>query len=106
MTKYCQCQKKRAQTIVQVPEKTGRFIIKQPINNTTYLATGSNKKIICMATTSIKQNKLFWFADGKFIGQTKSGNSISYKFNVGSHRLTCSTNTGQQSSVRITINKL
>jgi penicillin-binding protein 1C len=103
MTKYCQCQKKRAQTIVQVPEKTGRFIIKQPINNTTYLTTGSNKKIICMATTSIKQDKLFWFADGNFIGQTKSGNSISYKFNVGSHRLTCSTNTGQQSSVNFVI---
>jgi membrane carboxypeptidase/penicillin-binding protein PbpC len=56
-----------------------------------------------MATSSIKQDKLFWFADGKFIGQTKSGNSISYKFSTGSHRLTCSTNTGQQSSVNFTI---
>ncbi len=102
MTKYCQCGQLAQKTVKNSSNlATQNIIIKQPINGTIYLANKSGKELILTATS--KQQKLFWFADGNFIGESISGKPIHHHLSLGKHHITCSDVLGHQSSITITI---
>jgi penicillin-binding protein 1C len=89
-TRLCQCAKKK-----KILEK---LRIVSPEKGTLY----SNE--IILRAECAKNQKIFWFADGKFIGNTTAGNTMKYHLAAGAHTITCLDNSIRQSqsvSIRI-----
>lgn len=62
--------------------------------------TGVRSNVIFRATTTQDNRKLFWFLDGKNVGETDMLHQLSLQPKVGSHRLVVQDEFGNESSVR------
>lgn len=86
---------KKAQRIaIQKPEDGSEFRIVQGL---------VNQKIVCNAVGNVEDGRLWWFVDGRNIGETRGDSPFVFTPEVGVHRISCSTADGIADSVSITV---
>jgi penicillin-binding protein 1C len=78
-----------------------------PLDNTTYVLTGSGRynQLVLLAGADQDGEELFWFADARFIGRTKPNERFVWSPAPGIWNLSAVDKQGRSSSVRITVQR-
>ena len=85
--------------------RTRRLAIRQPSAGAVFrLVKGlENQRIVCRATGNVEGGRLWWFVDGRSLGETRGAQPFVYLPEPGPHRITCSTDDGVSASVDVTV---
>ena len=86
-------------------EATGTLAISKPENDAVFcLAQGmESQTVVCQVVGNPGEAQLWWFADGRAVGESSGARPFAVALGRGEHVLTCATITGSTSSVRIKI---
>ena len=68
------------------------------------LAQGAEvQAVVCQAVGGKAGNRLWWFADGKAVGESSGSRPFAVELGRGDHVVTCATDGGTTSSVRVRV---
>ena len=86
-------------------EATGTLAISKPENDAVFcLAQGmESQTVVCQVVGNPGDSQLWWFADGRAVGESSGTRPFAVALWRGEHVLTCATIAGITSSVRIKI---
>jgi len=79
--------------------------ISKPENDAVFcmLQGEDSQTVVCQAVGVSADTRLWWFADGKPVGESQGGRPFATDLGRGEHAITCATDDGAASSVRIRI---
>ena len=84
-------------------EACGRLSISKPENDAVFcLAQGAEvQAVVCQAVGGKAGERLWWFADGKAVGESSGSRPFAVELGRGDHVVTCATDDGTTSSVLV-----
>ena len=85
--------------------KTAALTIASPQDGATLvLVPGEDRlRVVCKVLNNPSDEKLWWFADGECRGETLGTAPYVVELSPGSHQVTCSSASGESSSVAVTV---
>ena len=88
-----------------VERRKSSLAISTPEDGATFcLAEGAEKTtVVFRADAADSAARLWWFADGSFVGGSKAGEKTPLDLGRGEHAVACSTDNGETAAVRITV---
>ena len=61
------------------------------------------QRIVCAVAGNVPDGRLWWFVDGRHLGETRGAQPFAWEPEPGEHRITCSTDDGVADTVRVTV---
>ena len=85
--------------------KTRRLSVQKPEEGAEFrLVKGlANQRIVCRAVGNVADGRLWWFVDGRPVGETTGAQPFAWTPEPGEHSLTCATDEGVSASVRFRV---
>ena len=82
-------------------EKASKLAILQPVDGTKFerVEEFGQQKIVVKVAGNPSSSRLWWFLDGKLIGETLGSDSLVLDMDLGSHNLVCVTAEGVKAEV-------
>lgn len=82
-----------------------RLAIRKPEDGAVFrLVKGlQNQKIVCRVVGNVEQGRLWWFVDGKNVGETRGTQPFAWLPEPGAHRIACASAEGISASVNIRV---
>ena len=85
--------------------RLGGLAILRPEDGATFriVAGAMRQGVVCRVAGNADGRRLWWFADGKPVGESVGGAPFAVELDEGGHEITCSTAEGASATVRVKI---
>lgn len=82
-----------------------RLVLQKPEDGAVFrLVRGlDNQKVVCRALGNVADGRLWWFADGRPVGETRGTQPFAWTPEPGRHRLACASAEGVSASSEISV---
>ncbi len=77
--------------------------ITQPVENAVYVLTGEKGGDCIEAQSSVAQEPLFWYQNGRYIGESDGEHPLYIALKKGEHTLACMRATGEKDMVQFSV---
>lgn len=85
------------------PHLTSPLTIASPADGKRYLPNPLTRNLRLPLRAETKENEVYWFVNGEFVGKSKSGASLFVTLSLGTHTITASSPSGNTDTVTIEV---